>query len=66
MSDTHLSLSPKTATRQNGEFKDAWWYEDTHGIRVYVQTNEYATPFRFSIPWGHLRGALQRKDKEDA
>jgi len=63
MADKDLKQTEHFLKNQN-----AWWYEDSYGIDVYINDIKghpqlHATRLHAKICWSSLRAALKRKDK---
>jgi hypothetical protein len=61
MANIQLSRAPHSVGPQNRVLaREAWWYEETGGISVYIDRN--GTVSAVKIPWRSIRAALRRKD----
>lgn len=51
-----------------GKREDAWWYETSRGVEVFVQyttpEGEWIATKKIVLGWKALRAALARKDKQ--
>ena len=64
MANKHLQRKSHILSSQNvGTSLDAWWNEESTGVRAIIRDPDTERHFHCLIPWEGLRKALARKDK---